>query len=134
MAENFRLSLQVTALGMGLVILTLLIVAAIIMLLGRIFRPKPEEESEGKKSDTLTEEPEVVTTTLAATSISGRLNDEVAAIALAIALQRARRKAPSMRARVAYEETEVIGEVVNVVSIEPGAGVWAGTSRLQPSK
>lgn len=131
MAENFRLSLQVTALGMGLVILTLLIIAAIIMLLGRIFRPKPEpEETTTTPVDELKAVSLAPTLALATTS----LNDEAAAIAVAISLQRARRKAPSLKARVAYEETEVIGEVVNVVSIEPGAGVWAGAGRLQSSK
>jgi len=131
MAENFRLSLQVTVLGMGLVILTLLIIAAIIMLLGRIFRPKPEkEETSAAPAEEL--ETASVVPTLAPASTS--LNDEAAAITLAIALQRGRRKAPSMMPRAVYEETEVIGEVVNVVSIEPGAGVWAGAGRLQSSK
>ena len=131
MAENFRLSLQVTVLGMGLVILTLLVIAAIIMLLGRIFRPKPEtEETSASPAD----EQETVSLVPALASATTSLSDEAAAIALAIALQRGRRKAPRMVTKVAYEETEVIGEVVSIVSIEPGAGVWAGAGRLQSSK
>lgn len=131
MAENFRLSLQVTALGMALVILTLLIIAAIIMLLGRIFRSKPETV---ETSATPADEPETASAVPTLAPATTSLNDEAAAIALAITLQRGRRKSPSMMPRAVYEETEVIGEVVNVVSIEPGAGVWAGTGRLQPSK
>lgn len=131
MAENFRLSLQVTVLGMALVILTLLIIAAIIMLLGRIFRPKPETE---ETSTTQANEPETASAVPTLAPAATSLNDEAAAIALAITLQCARRKSPSMMPRAAYEETEVIGEVVSIVSIEPGAGVWAGAGRLQSSK
>jgi Na+-transporting methylmalonyl-CoA/oxaloacetate decarboxylase gamma subunit len=134
MAENFQLSLQVTVLGMGLVILTLLIIAAIIMLLGRIFRAKPQTGCEVKTGDSETEEPDTVTPNLISAPQTSSQSDEATAIALAIALQRTHRKAPSMRANVTYEETEVVGEVVNVVSIEPGASVWSGTSRLLASK
>jgi sodium pump decarboxylase gamma subunit len=134
MAENFQLSLQVTVLGMGLVILTLLIVAAIIMVLGRIFKPKPEPDSEEKKSDSLIEEPEAASPTSSPAVASPNYSDEAAAIALAIILQRGRRNAPRVMPKVAYEETEVIGEIVNVVSIEPGTGIWAGTNRLQPTR
>ncbi|MHB1355492.1 MAG: OadG family protein [Anaerolineae bacterium] len=131
MAENFRLSLQLSVLGMGLVILTLLIIAAIIMLLGRIFRQKPEPvETNANPVD----EPEATSLVSVLTPATISLNDEAAAIALAISLQRARRKAPGMKPRVVREETEAIGEVVNVVSIEPGTGVWAGAGRLQSSK
>jgi sodium pump decarboxylase gamma subunit len=134
MAENFQLSLQVTVLGMGLVILTLLIVAAIIMLLGRIFKSKPQSECEEKKSDSLTEEAETEAPDLVAAPLASSLNDEATAIALAIALQRRTRRTPRVMPRVAYEEAEVIGEIVNVVSIEPGTGIWAGTNRLQPTR
>ena len=130
MAENFRASLQVTVMGMALVILTLLIIAAIIMLLGRIFKPKPETE---EARNTPADKPEAVPTVLSLATATTSLTDEAAAIALAITLQRACRKSPSMMPRVAFDE-KVTGEVVNVVNIEPGAGIWAGTSRLQPTK
>jgi Na+-transporting methylmalonyl-CoA/oxaloacetate decarboxylase gamma subunit len=131
MAENFRLSLQVAVLGMGLVILTLLIIAAIIMLLGRIFRPKPEIVGTSARP---ADGQDVTCDTPTLAPATTNLNDEATAIALAITLQRGRRKAPRMLPKVAYTDTEVIGEVVNVVSIEPGAGVWAGVGRLQSSK
>jgi Na+-transporting methylmalonyl-CoA/oxaloacetate decarboxylase gamma subunit len=130
--DNFGLSLQVTALGMGLVILTMVIVAAIIMLLDRIFRPKPE--SEEKKSDSLTDELIVESLIPESTPVTASLNDEAAAIALAIALHRGRRRSPSLMPKAVYEEPEVTGEVVSVVSIAPGASIWAGTGRLQPQK
>jgi Na+-transporting methylmalonyl-CoA/oxaloacetate decarboxylase gamma subunit len=131
MAESFRASLQVTALGMGLVILTLMIVAAIIMLLGRIFKPKPVEE---EAEETPADEAEIASIEAASSPAAISLNDEAAAVALAITLQRAHRQPISIRPRAVFEETEITGEVVNIVNIQPGAGVWAGTNRLQPSK
>ena len=131
MAESFRASLQVTALGMGLVILTLMIVAAIIMLLGRIFKPKPETEG---VEETPADDTEIASVETALSPAAVSLNDEAAAIALAITMQRARKQPVFIRPKVVYEETEVVGEVVKVINIQPGAGVWAGTNRLQPSK
>jgi hypothetical protein len=130
MADNIRLSLQVTVLGMSLVILTLVIVGAIIMLLDRIFRPKPPTK---ETSAAPSAEPESVPVMLTIAPTSVNLPDEAAAISLAIALQRGRRKSIIKNGNLSAE-TGLTSEVVSVVSIKPGDGVWTGAGRLKQIK
>jgi len=115
-AENFRLGLQVTGLGMGLVFLTLILIMLLIYLLERIFRPEAAEEA--------TEAP--VSTVGGAASgtepVAGPLDAEAAAIAVAIALEKER--------GTVYDE-EIVGEVVMVTLIEPQSGAWRGYGRLK---
>ncbi|MHB9033666.1 MAG: OadG family protein [Anaerolineae bacterium] len=130
MSPNVIQALELTGMGMALVILTLLIVAAIIMILGRVcgtsgtceIEPEPATED---TMDILEPAPPIE-----------HQNDEAAAIALAIALQRRQRPLGGLRRKVDYSDTdtEIIGEVVNVVNINSGSGSWANASRLQSTK
>lgn len=111
--ENFRRGLEVTALGMGLVFLTLVVIMLAIYLLDRIFRDKAGERATPLVDAGATEE------TVPASA------DEAAAIAVAIALQKEQK-----REEGDYDE-EIVGEVVMVASIEPGTGAWRGHGRLR---
>lgn len=131
MGSSLSLALQVTALGMVLVFLTLIIIAAVIKLLDRLFRPKPEAPDEGDEEGDPAEEAEaaMAKAELDAPEAAATGNEAqvAAAVGLAIALQRAKgRRAP------AFDE-DIVGEVVTVVAVEPGQGVWRGSSRLSTS-
>jgi len=115
-AENFRLGLQVTGLGMGLVFLTLVLIMLLIYLLERIFKPKAAEEATGTSASVVGE---AVSGTEPAI---GPLDDQAAAIAVAIALEKER--------GTTYDE-EIVGEVVMVTLIEPQSGAWRGYGRLR---
>ncbi len=133
--STFGLGLEVTALGMGLVFLTLIIVALVIWGLDRIFRPKPEEPEEGEAD----EEPE---TPIAAAEVaaSGGANEAAAiAVALALALRelQPRMMASSRAAPVGQgpfvapvDDETVLGEVVLVNYMNPGADVWKAQGRV----
>ncbi|MBM3190604.1 MAG: hypothetical protein FJZ90_18045 [Chloroflexi bacterium] len=122
--ENLQLGLQVTGVGMALVFLTLIIVMIAIWLLDRLFRPKAEMQPAMAP---------VIAPAAAVPAMPGgpravKMDDEVAAIAVAIALQRARdalqRKTP------AYDQ-ELPPEKVTVVTIDPGPGTWRGHGRVK---
>ncbi len=127
MNQDFIASLELAGLGMGAVIVALLIIALIIMLLGRVGRssnktsrvePKPASEED---------------VALELAPSPANQSDEAAAIAIAIVLQR-RRSTGGFKRRIDYSDTEVIGEVVNVVGIDAGTGAWASASRLQSAR
>lgn len=128
MNENLLQSLQLTVMGMGLVILSLLIIAAFIMLLGRIFRKRTEPESEGQ-DDALEAGPEPL-----ALAAEVSLSDEAAAIAVAVIMQRRQKRTGGFKRRVDYADLELIGEVVNVVSVDPETGAWANAGRLNSTR
>ena len=112
--ENFRRGLEVTALGMGLVFLTLMVIMLAIYLLDRIFRDKSADQA-APLVDAAGATEETVPTSA----------DEAAAIAVAIALQKEQEQQGRDR------DEEVVGEVVIVASIEPGTGAWRGHGRLR---
>ena len=115
--ENFRLGLQVTGMGMGLVFLTLVIIMYGIKLLDRAFRPKIEDE-----------QPQQQVAELARSSSADR-SDEAAAVAVAILLARGLGR-PVAAKLVAYDQ-ELLGNVVTVASIDSGPGVWKAQGRVQ---
>ena len=127
MNQNISQSLALAGIGMTLVFLALLIIAAIIMALSRVFRtrqPSAVEPNPASEDDAALEpEPTAVS-----------FSDETAAIATAIALQRRRPSTSSFSRKVDYSESEVIGEVVNVVGISANASTWANAGRLQTTK
>ena len=131
---DFAIGLQVTALGMGLVFLTLVIVMLAIMALDRIFRPKAHDTEEAMAPVAPEASP------VAAASENDAL-DEVAAIGAAIAAAIAAREsagyAPrSMRSAdplfaLPESEQELPGEVILVATIDEGSNVWGRTGRFQ---
>ncbi len=117
--ENFNQGLIITGLGMGLVFLTLLVVMALIFSLDRLFRPS-EETREEVREVTAVEEmmPDFGS---AGQQIAVDLADEVAAIAVAIALQEKRRT---------DVQEGLPAEVIMVNDIAVGSGAWRGQGRL----
>lgn len=128
MQNNFVLGLEVTGLGMGLVFLTLIVIMLAIQLLGRIFRPKPEEDEEqASAANLLAQNALEPAAPLAAESAAA--GDEAsamaAAIAVAIALERAK-----ARPMPVFDD-DVVGEVVTVAAVQTSTGVWGSYGRLQ---
>ena len=114
MLENFKLGLEVTGWGMGLVFLALLIVMLAIYVLDRIFKPEVEPKDAsvaGPGEATQAGLPD--------------LGAEAVAIAVAIALEKRRAKpAPALGENLA-------GEVVTVTLIDPGSPNWRSAGRLR---
>ncbi|MBC7316391.1 MAG: OadG family protein [Chloroflexi bacterium] len=128
---DFGLGVQVTLWGMGLVFLTLILVAIIIWALDRIFRPTPtaEEEEDEDEAVATVEAPEAVVPQVS-------LANEAAAIAVALALEMQRTaKQPAAKAPkpffVPKSEEEIMGEVVSVITADPGPAVWKSYGRLR---
>ncbi|MFO7917976.1 MAG: OadG family protein [Anaerolineae bacterium] len=119
--ENFNQGLLITGLGMGLVFLTLLVVMALIFSLDRLFRPSEEETQEEVSRVTAVEEmaPDLRG---AGQEVTVDLADEAAAIAVALALQEARKGA--------QDEKALSAEVIMVNDIAVDSGAWRGQARL----
>lgn len=124
MGQDFQLGVQVSLLGMGLVFLTLIIGALIIRALGLVFRAKEEAEEP-------TSTPELAS--VAVQSPANKLAEQAAAIAVAIALAQHQAK-PLPRATVSYDDEDIPGEIVNVVTIQASHGIWSGSGRLQAAQ
>lgn len=127
---DFKLGLQVTIIGMALVFLALIIVMIVIRLLDRVFRP---EEAVATVARVQTNVGTVATVAVTPPASVARpaaedLGDEAVAIAVAITLEKAKRKIQAP----AYEEyeQEAVGEVITVATFDPGPGVWSGQGRL----
>lgn len=144
--SDFGIGLQVTALGMGLVFLTLIIVMLAIMALDRIFRPKAEATG---ATQVVAAAPALgaalpVTAAVSATGgpASAEALDEATAIAVAIAAAVADRAGarPAFVPRPARAtnplfampdgEADIPGEVVLVATVDGGSGVWTRAGRL----
>ncbi|MBC7254614.1 MAG: OadG family protein [Chloroflexi bacterium] len=128
---DFGLGVQVTLWGMGLVFLTLILVAIIIWALDRIFRPKPtaEEEKDEDGAVATVEAPEAVVPQVS-------LANEATAIAVVLALEMQRTvKQPAAKAAqpffVPKSDEEIVGEVVTVITADPGPAVWKSYGRLR---
>ena len=118
--ETFNLGLLVTGMGMGLVFMTLLIVMALIWALDKVFRPKPELEEPEKAAP--------VGATVPVAVAEADLSDEVAAIVTAIELERQKQASVSL----SYDyDGEILGQVVTVVTVDPGQSTWKGYGRIQ---
>ncbi|MCE5258848.1 MAG: OadG family protein [Chloroflexi bacterium] len=124
MNQDFIASLELAGLGMGAVIVALLIIALIIMALGHVGR------SSNKTSQIEPEPAPEKDVALELTPSTANQSDEAAAIAIALVLQR-QRSASGLKRHIDYSDSEVIGEVVNVVGIDTGTGAWASAGRLQ---
>ena len=124
--QTFALGLEVTGWGMGVVFLTLLLVAAVTWGLDRAFRPRSTPEAAGPApAKAPAEAPSAVQ------EIGSDLSDQVAALAVALALQR-RAAAPRARPRVdVVDGPDLVGEVVTVNFIDPGPGIWKSRGRLK---
>jgi Na+-transporting methylmalonyl-CoA/oxaloacetate decarboxylase gamma subunit len=159
-AENFAIGLNITLLGMALVFSALILVAIVIWLLDRVFRPRggasvapiaapavkrspapaPERRppaARGVMDKAAAAEAEAAAMAAAIAVVAAKqasLPDEAVAIATAIVQERRRArgaKDPFARARMADEQDkQVEGEIVYVATIEPGPGTWRYQGRL----
>jgi Na+-transporting methylmalonyl-CoA/oxaloacetate decarboxylase gamma subunit len=155
--ENFNLALQVTAIGMALVFLSLLIVMFVIYALDRIFRVKSEEDEDVATGQA----PQAAFVTGAAATagavavpagpsaneaaavtlaVKSKKENEAAAIAVAIALAaqsrgggngQARAVSPIERFLSLDSDEEILGEVVTVNFIETSPGTWKQYGRMK---
>lgn len=130
---DFGLGVQVTLWGMGLVFLTLILVAIIIWALDRIFRPKPNGGSEEEEDEAPSAEVVVAETVPTAPA---SLSSEAAAIAVALALEmgRAAQRPVAKAAQpflVPQTDEEIVGEIVTVIAADPGPAVWKSYGRLR---
>jgi len=122
--QNFRLGINITLLGMGLVFLTLIFVMLLIWLLDRVFRPEAAQPKE---------QPKPAAAVIAAPPEANDV-DEIAAIATAIALARAARvpARPLAPLTPSWEsDEEIVGEVVSVSLIDTGQATWRSLGRLK---
>ena len=122
--ENFGLGLNITLLGMGLVFLTLVLVMFLIWLLDRVFRPAaPQPQEQPTPSEAVVAAPP---------EIDG--GDEIAAIAMAIALAREARipARPLAPPTPSWEsDEEIVGEVISVSLMDTGQATWRSLGRLK---
>ncbi len=134
MSETFLQGVQVTIIGMILVFLTLLIGALVIMFLDRLFRPKAERAEEKAPAPVL---PAISPAPMPQVTVTAEddLKAKAAAIAVAIALQARQKKGlqlPFQRlAKGAEPMEEIAGEVVTVLTIDPGPATWRGYGRVK---
>lgn len=136
--DTFTLGLQVTAVGMVLVFFSLVLVAALIWALGKIFPGKAVSEVASAAR------PKPAPVAVGAAPVAPKAGDGLAdqAAALAVALMRERQRAaqmvrPSARAPMPWErpvsedEAPSQGEIITVISIDPGSGNWKSQGRLR---
>jgi Na+-transporting methylmalonyl-CoA/oxaloacetate decarboxylase gamma subunit len=147
--DVFTQALQISAIGMVLVFMSLLIVAALIWALDRLFRPAPAAAAPAaprpKPSAVIaqTSGGDPVT----ATSSARHAGSEAQAAALAVAIVRARMAAQSagqrigsvaaVRARMPWERPLPVcdeipeAETVTVITVNPGPANWKAQGRLK---
>jgi Na+-transporting methylmalonyl-CoA/oxaloacetate decarboxylase gamma subunit len=142
--SDFGIGLQVTALGMGLVFLTLVIVMLVIMALDRLFRPRAHAAEEAAVAPvTGAARPIEAAPAPAGATTASEVDalDEATAIGVAIAAAVAdrsiARSAPTRTRsanplfRMPDGEEDIPGEVVLVATVDGGSGVWARAGRFQ---
>jgi len=141
--NDFAVGLQVTALGMGLVFLTLVIVMLAIMALDRVFRPKAVAADETAVAVAPGAALPVTPAASAVDTGDEDALDEATAIGVAIAAAVAARArvgtnvvpAPTRSMNPLFAmpdgEEDITGEVVLVATVDGGSGVWARAGRLQ---
>lgn len=142
--DTFAQGVEVTAIGMALVFLSLVLVAVLIWALDKIFRPRAAEEA------AIAEEAAPVAVEKPQGAVAPRKDLEAyaAAVAVAIALQqraavRATGSAPRTMVRMpmpwerplSYEDDEMLeGEIITVIDVDPGSGNWKAKGRLEAMK
>ena len=119
--SDFLVGLQITGWGMGLVFLTLLMVMLAIALLNWFFKDKGAAQYEKSSQPA-----EAIASKARANGTTS--SDEAAAVALAIVLARRR------SGGVAHDGRERKAETVNVLTIDPGPGVWSGYGRVKATR
>jgi Na+-transporting methylmalonyl-CoA/oxaloacetate decarboxylase gamma subunit len=135
-AQNLGQGLLLTVVGMALVFVTLIIVMVAIWVLDRLFRPTPLAApataiggrgtiaATGAKVSGSAPAAKAVTSDKVAPGSGASGSGEAAAIAVAILVERGRRK-------VSTQAVDLPCSVVNVVRIDPGHGTWRGDGRLR---
>jgi len=133
--------LQVTGIGMGLVFLSLVVVAGLIWALGKVF--PGSRVTAGQEAEQAPEEVATVEEAPAAVSSEAAAN-QAAAIAVALvrqglgaatrvagtSLQRSYMAMPWERPAELWGEELLQGEMVTVISVDPGSGNWKSQGRL----
>jgi Na+-transporting methylmalonyl-CoA/oxaloacetate decarboxylase gamma subunit len=135
-------ALQVTLVGMALVFLTLLICALVINILSRMFKPEPKEEEE--EAPALPALDALGATASPASSDAADESAQAAAVAVAFALAAravslarnlsGTRLRPALAMRPTFSsvaDEEIVGEVVTITPIDPGAGTWNAYGRIK---
>ncbi|NLT72909.1 MAG: OadG family protein [Chloroflexi bacterium] len=140
----FDQGLEVTAIGMLLVFLSLVIVAGLIWALGKVF-PGRAPEAKSEPASRAPEAPLLTAVTQGAAATEVGLADQAAAIAVALVRQRA--AAPVFASSVASQSRAYVampwerpaemwgdellqGETVTVIDVDPGSGNWKSQGRL----
>jgi len=142
--EVFNQGLTITGVGMGLVFLTLIIIAALIWVLSKVFPGQvgPETEEDAGEGEAPVALPTRATSVVASAEGDG---DLAAAVAVALALQ-ARTAQPALvagsvgrapqplaalpwQALTEIDDEEITGEVVQVAGIT-GSANWKARGRL----
>ncbi len=113
--------MQVTGIGMGLVFLSLVVVAGLIWALGKVF--PGSRVTAGQEAEQAPEEVATVEEAPAAVS------SEAARVA-GTSLQRSYIAMPWERPAELWGEELLQGEMVTVISVDPGSGNWKGQGRL----
>jgi Na+-transporting methylmalonyl-CoA/oxaloacetate decarboxylase gamma subunit len=136
--DTFTQGLQVTAVGMVLVFMSLVIVAVLIWALDKIFRP-PAAAPEAPRARPA---PVSAGPVAAAPKAASGLADQAAALAVALVLGQQRGQAlyapvatygrvPMPWERpVIEDDVPSQGEIVTVIAVEPGPGNWKSQGRL----
>lgn len=129
MWETLQQGLLVTVVGMALVFATLLVVMLAIQLLDRAFRPGASKSATAT-APTLPSKP-------SAESAPPDMGAEAAAVAVAISLARSRigrwmaLAPPPIENIYEFYDENAVGQVVNVISIQPGPGSWKSYGRVK---
>ncbi len=143
--QVFSDGLTITGVGMGLVFLTLGLIALVIWVLSKVFVAKPEAEGEEEEEEMAA--PELTVAEVSTPAAEDDATAMVAAIAVALARQANQAQATPaalagvMRVAAAFpwqaltevDDEEITGEVVQVASIT-GSASWKARGRLDGLK
>ncbi len=140
--NTFTQGLQVTAVGMVLVFFSLVIVAGLIWALDKIFRPRPAAEDEAPSAKPA---PVSAAPTTPAPQAAPGLADQAAALAVALMLGRQQglvrattgpvpsygRVPMPWERPVIDDDVPSQGEIVTLITVDPGPGNWKSQGRLE---
>ena len=140
-AENFALGLNITALGMGLVFLSLILIAVVIWLLDRVFRPSeevgvpPPVSAVAPIGAGVTVSEDSASVAAAAAAVAALQSREMVAGVVAVLKEKARLgTAPTAASdpfRAVSDGTPRDAETLYVVDIDPGPSSWKQQGRLK---
>jgi len=122
--NDVMLGLEVSGIGMALVFLTLIIVMFAVWLLSWAFRPK-------NGAVVRPTEPEKLELSPTESASDGAAMAAAIAVAIARGQQQAKiAHLPRPSISYAYEEDEIVGEVVYIAQIDTDSGAWKSQARL----